>query len=47
MKFSTNVDGSSGAGGGGTGSSIGSKILVNLRDVRETNFMPYRVRHVC
>jgi len=43
VKFSTDVNRKSRAGGGGTGSSAGSKGLVRLRDVRETDFGPWRV----
>ena len=44
MKFSTDVKRNSEAGGGGMGGSVGSKSLVRLRDVRETDFGLWRVR---
>ena len=44
MKFSTDVKRNSEAGGGGIGGSGGSKSLVRLRDVRETDFGLWRVR---
>ena len=44
MKFSTHVKRNSEAGGGGMGGSAGSKILVRLGDVRETDFGLRRVR---
>lgn len=43
VRFSTDVNRSSGAGDGETGSSGRSKSLVRLRDVRETDFGPWRV----
>ena len=43
VRFSTDANRNGGAGGGGMGSSAGSKSLVRLRDVRETDFGPWRV----
>lgn len=43
VRFSTDVNRNGGAGDGETGSSAGSRGLVRLRDVRETDFGPWRV----